>query len=110
MDLTIVDATPPHLMDPKNPGAVDEIIHLGECWNEEGLRENREDIIEINREVKRLYRKTFFYLKMTKLLNDELGTYIKDAFALDFMELNKETRRLRELLAVVQGRADKGNI
>ena len=109
MDLTIVDATPPHLMDPKNPGAVDEIIYLGECWNEEGLRENREDIIEINREVKRLYRKTFFYLKMTKLLKEELGTYIKDAFALDFMELNKETRKLRKELfdSSAKGKADK---
>lgn len=94
LDLAIIDGTPPHLMDPKNPGAVDEIIHLGECWNEAGLRKNREEIISINREVKRLFRKSFFYLKTAKLFLDEVESYVLDTGALDIMGLNEEARGL----------------
>jgi hypothetical protein len=29
-------------VDPKNPGAVDEIINLGDFWDEEGIRKNKD--------------------------------------------------------------------
>ena len=50
-------------MDPKNPGAVDEIIHLGDFWNEEGMRKNREEIISDNTEVGRTFRRAYKYIK-----------------------------------------------
>ncbi len=28
-----IAVTTPHVVDPKNPGAVDEIVHLGDHWN-----------------------------------------------------------------------------
>jgi len=50
-------------VDPKNPGAVDEIIHLGDFWNEEGIRKSREDILNDNREVGRTFRRAYRYIK-----------------------------------------------
>jgi len=47
----IMDGTAPHTMDPSYPGAIEEIINLGECWNSEKLRENREGIVSIVDEI-----------------------------------------------------------
>ena len=36
----ILDGTAPHIVDPKCPGAVDEIINLGECWDKDKIAKN----------------------------------------------------------------------
>ena len=47
----------------KNPGAVDEIINLGDFWDEDGIRKNKEAILEANKEVGRTFRRAYRYLK-----------------------------------------------
>ena len=37
INIALVDGTAPHIVDPKNPGAVDEIINLGDYWDEGNL-------------------------------------------------------------------------
>ncbi|MFZ5989059.1 MAG: PRK06851 family protein [Bacillota bacterium] len=61
--VALIDGTAPHVVDPKNPGAVDEIIHLGDFWNEEGMRENREAILKYNKEVGRTFARAYRYIK-----------------------------------------------
>ncbi len=43
----IIDGTPPHTIDPRYPGAVEEIIDLGAHWNRTMLKGNRKEIIDI---------------------------------------------------------------
>jgi len=33
LGIVLLDGTAPHIVDPKDPGAIDEIINLGEYWN-----------------------------------------------------------------------------
>ncbi|MEG6617574.1 hypothetical protein V6C27_14330 [Peptococcaceae bacterium 1198_IL3148] len=40
--------TAPHVVEPKNLGAVDEILHLGEYWNEGLLRQHKNEIMATN--------------------------------------------------------------
>lgn len=42
----IADGTKPHVIEPLYPGAVENIINLGEYWDSGALRENAEAIIE----------------------------------------------------------------
>jgi hypothetical protein len=42
---------------------VDEIIHLGDFWNEAGMRKNREIIIQTNKEAGKLFSRAYRYLK-----------------------------------------------
>lgn len=86
--VSMVD-TAPHIVDPKNPGAVDEIIHLGDYWNEEKMRKNKEAILRINKEVGRCFRRAYGYLAQAKLLNDEIESYYQDSGALNIAGLNK---------------------
>jgi len=61
--ISIMDGTAPHVVDPKNPGAVDEIINLGRFWNNEGLTVNREGICAVNAEIGELFRRAYRYLQ-----------------------------------------------
>ena len=47
--VAVVDGTRPHTIDPRFPGAVDEIVHLGEYWDEEGIRRHRDEIAGFER-------------------------------------------------------------
>lgn len=40
-----------------------EIIHLGDFWNEEGIRSNREAVLKENAEVGRLFKRAYRYLR-----------------------------------------------
>lgn len=41
----VVDGTAPHVYDPEYPGAVQEIVNLGDCWDSERLRSEKEGVI-----------------------------------------------------------------
>lgn len=77
--VALVDGTSPHIVDPKNPGCVDEIIHLGDYWNEEGLRKNRDNIINTNREVGKHFARAYKYLSAAKAIYDDSEVIVADA-------------------------------
>lgn len=79
--VAMLDGTAPHVVDPKNPGAVDEIIHLGDHWNERGLRSRRKEILAINKEVGRLFRHAYAYLAGAKLFLGEVESYYTESGA-----------------------------
>ncbi|MEG1500731.1 MAG: hypothetical protein RR396_02130 [Clostridiales bacterium] len=45
LSVAIIDGTYPHIVDPSYPGVVEEIINLGQHWNQEYLRGHKEEII-----------------------------------------------------------------
>lgn len=61
-DIAMVDGTAPHTIDPKNPGCVETIINMGDFWDEAKLRESKEKIIEINKQIKGYYASAYNYL------------------------------------------------
>ena len=69
--VAIIDGTAPHVIDPQNPGAVDEIVNLGEYWDLEGIKRHKAQIIDINAEVGRLFGRAYRYLKATKCVMDD---------------------------------------
>ena len=66
----ILDGTAPHERDAKLPGAVDELINLGEFWDSEALGEKREEIISLNKQKKQHYGAAYEFLAIA-------GTYAK---------------------------------
>lgn len=81
--VAMLDGTAPHVVDPKNPGAVDEIIHLGDHWNVEGLRAQKKEILACNKEVSRLFRHAYSYLAAAKLFLGEVESYYSETGALN---------------------------
>jgi len=85
-DIALLDGTSPHMMDPKYPGCIDEIINLGSYWNEEGIMQNREQIIGLQKEISHCYKRAYNYLKMAKIVSDDLKQVYQNA--VDFERLN----------------------
>lgn len=71
--IAMVDGTAPHIIDPVNPGAVDTIIHLGDYWNEEGIRRNRVTVIDTNERLKRTYERVYNYLGAAGKMYDNVA-------------------------------------
>ncbi len=62
LGVAMIDATSPHTVDPIYPGAVDEILNLGQFWDSSHLAERREQIIELTTAVSQNFTKTYRYI------------------------------------------------
>ncbi|QHI73263.1 hypothetical protein [Aminipila terrae] len=60
------------MVDPVNPGAVDQIIHLGDYWNERGIRENKLAVIETNERIKSMFQYAYNYFRAAGKLYDNV--------------------------------------
>jgi hypothetical protein len=87
--IALMDGTAPHIVDPKNPGAVDQIIHLGDYWNEDLLIQNKEAILVTNKRVGRFFQMAYFSLREAKAIMDEWESYITES--MDFARVNEFT-------------------
>jgi len=68
LKFAIVAATGHHVMDPKYPGVVEEIINLGEYLDIESILKYKDDIIALNNKIERIFKRTYRYLKAAKLM------------------------------------------
>ncbi|MFP4697069.1 MAG: ATPase [Eubacteriales bacterium] len=89
LKVAMIDGTAPHIVDPKNPGAVDEIIHLGDYWDVRGLESNKESIIYYIEKNAKFYKTAYKYLEAARLIIEDI--IWKHEESLIFGDLNKET-------------------
>ncbi len=68
----IADGTAPHVIEPQNPGAVEEIINLGDGFDYGKLRVQKDRIIHLGNKKKELYQNAYSALKIA----GEIHTYI----------------------------------
>lgn len=86
LNIALLDGTAPHIVDPKNPGAVDEILNMGNCWNENNLRKYKNEIINTNNEIKNTFKSAYKYLAAAKLIRDNWSAFFSEAQ--DFSKIN----------------------
>lgn len=75
----VIDGTAPHVIDPQNPGAVDEIINLGDYWDADAIKKYRDEIMHINAEVGRLFGRAYRYLAAAGSVMDAAAELIDSA-------------------------------
>ena len=59
----VLDGTAPHMTDPLYPGAVEQIVNLGQFFDVPQLRYHREQIARYGKLQKKLYQRVYTYLK-----------------------------------------------
>ncbi len=96
LKVALIDGTAPHVIDPKYPGAIDEIINLGECWIEDKMVANRESIMRSIDENGKIYKRVYKYLAAAKLIHDDVEWVYGQA--MDFEKLSIETNQWMEKL------------
>ncbi len=108
--VAIIDGTYPHIVDPKNPGAVDEIINLGECWDNNKLRSSRQNIIKLNERITSVYKTAYDCLryasKYLKIMEENIclkkEEFLKveiEELILDNLEEKKSTASCKSFFA-----------
>lgn len=94
LNVAILDGTAPHVVDPVNPGAVDEILNMGDCWNEEGFKKYRKNIIDTNKEIGKTFKRAYRFFAAAKAVHDDWSNYNSEA--LNPAKLNKLKEELKD--------------
>lgn len=94
LGVVMLDATAPHIVDPKNPGAIDEILDLGRFWTRQGIEDKKEEILECNKEVSRFFKIGFKYFEAAAPIAYEIQS--KNVDCMNFGEINELTSNLIE--------------
>ena len=68
----IADGTSPHVIEPKFPGAVEQIIHLGDYWDQAFLRNNRAEIIDLTKKCSAGHRRCMRFLGVAGSIRNEI--------------------------------------
>lgn len=83
-----------HVVDPKTPGAVDEILHLGDYWNEAAMRVHKAEIMALNREVGSWFQRAYRFLKAVRDVREDWKA--ANIEGLNAAEVNKRAAALIE--------------
>lgn len=92
--IAVMDGTAPHVIDPRFPGALDEIINLGAFWDEAGLRrpERRSTIMRLTQACSFRYQRAYDALRAAHHYLEEWKAYFTTC--LDTGSLNAEAEAL----------------
>lgn len=94
--IVLVDGTAPHIVDPKYPGGLDEIINMGEYWDVDGMQVNLNQIIASTNEVSRLFARAYKFLNAAKALADNIGAMYRQS--MNYAAVNKVTGVLEKVI------------
>lgn len=92
LSAAIIDGTPPHAIDPQYPGAVEEIVNLGEHWQGAELRRQRQEIVDLSGRISERFSSCYGKLR-------EAGALLGAAQAENSRQLDGEqlSRQLEDL-------------
>ena len=100
--LAMIDATSPHGRELELPGAVDELIDLGQFWDSSRLAANREEIRHFNRTKKAAYARAYQWLAAVAEVNGAALAMLEEC--LDLPKLRGEIHRRLAGLPAGEGR------
>lgn len=55
LKVAVCDATPPHVLEPRYPGAFENVVAITDCWDRELLFRRREEILSLSRTISRCH-------------------------------------------------------
>jgi hypothetical protein len=96
-------------VDPKHPGAVDEILNFGKFWNEEGIRKSKSEIIKITDKIGKLFKRAYRYFAAAKAVRDDMEIIYEEA--LDRGKFHKEVTGLKkEIFSTLEDTEKQGKV
>ncbi len=99
LGFAMVDGTAPHVIDPKIPGAYDEIINLGTCWDTGSLRPHKKEIAAVIRQNNDFFVQAYQYLKEAYAAMEKCRYLMSQA-----MDYHGVTLTTNRLLAEIKSR------
>lgn len=78
-EICILDGTAPHVIDPRFPGAVDEIINIGQFWTRDRISAHREEIINLSSSIAYCFSRAYLRLNEAGQAYQEWSSFITEA-------------------------------
>lgn len=95
LSVGIVDGSSPHVIEPKAPGAVEELVNLGAAWDAQELRFQKGRILKLSGKINDAYQKAYVHFKEALGIHDEWEkVYIN---SMDIKRADRLTSRLIEM-------------
>ncbi len=91
-NIAILDGTAPHTSDPEIPGAIDEIINLGEFWREDSLKKKRQIITELIRKKSSCFSCAYAMLRAAESYASQKRKLL--SYCIDEEKLSRFTERI----------------
>ena len=88
----MLDGTAPHISEPKFPGAREQIVNLGECWDISLLHKQKNEIIALSERKGAEYKNAYTYLRSVGNLRAVSEGFLAEA--VDFRKLRALAGRL----------------
>jgi len=76
--VAVIDGTSPHILDPSMPGAIEEIINLGEGFNKDILVKKKAEISRLTNEKAKAYGLGYFYLELSGKIRNRIEEFLID--------------------------------
>ena len=92
MAVTILDGTFPHVVEPKYPGAAEEIINLGECWDVAALQAKSDEIMRLTDCCRACHKRASGYLAAAGRILADSAEFAKSCC--DIEKINRFSRSL----------------
>ena len=90
LNVAMLDGTAPHVVDPKTPGAVDEILDVGKYWDETKIKEQKDLIMSISKDVSMCFKRAYKYLSAARVVHEDWSSLNNAALNLSKINLLKE--------------------
>lgn len=74
----VIDGTPPHAVEPRFPGAVETILNLGDCWDEDKLAQEHERIILFGTRASACYDRSYRFLSAAAAMQGDTARFLLD--------------------------------
>jgi len=100
--IVFADATSPHAMDPKFPGAVEEIVNLGEQIERNRITKYRDAVEELTKKNKISYRRAYAFLRAAAALEAERYKEVMDC-----IDQEKIVKQAKEIMQRI-GKREEG--
>lgn len=99
--LAIADGTPPHAIEPRFPGAYENVVSVCDCWDKAELYRRREEIFALSRRCGALHTAAVARLRAAESLYEEGRATLRDR--LDVAALVRDAAALAEKLLPAKG-------
>lgn len=92
----IVDGTPPHVVEPRLPGAVEEYVNLGAAWDSRQLRGRKTEIARLQEQIRQVLERAYAGFAEALRIHDEWeAIYMEN---MDVSAANRLIEHYRQLL------------
>lgn len=75
LKVCILDGTSPHIVDPKYPIAIDEVLNMGDCLSTEIVSKNKQGVIEVSATISNLFNRAYRFFASARHIYEDIAFY-----------------------------------